>query len=60
MEEQGWRDKVEENRVSMFDSGCWGVPTIRLGEFVVWGQDRVWLLARHIEDLCDAGEGILI
>jgi len=60
MEDDSWRDKVEENRESMFDSGCWGVPTIRLGDFVVWGQDRDWLLARHIEDLCDTGEGILI
>lgn len=60
MEDAGWREKVEENRESLFDSGCWGVPTIRLGEFVVWGQDRDWLLVRHIEELCDAGEGILI
>jgi len=44
----------------MFDSGSWGVPTTRLGDYVVWGQDRDWLLARHIEELCDTGEGILI
>ncbi len=60
MEDESWRQKVEENRESMFDSGSWGVPTIRLGDFVVWGQDRDWLLARHIEELCDTGEGILI
>lgn len=60
MEDDAWRDKVEENRESMFDSGCWGVPTIRLGDFVVWGQDRDWLLVRHIEERCDTGEGILI
>ena len=60
MDDDSWREKVEENREAMFDAGCWGVPTIRLGDFVVWGQDRDWLLARHIEDLCDTGEGILI
>ena len=60
MEDESWRQKVEENRESMFDSGSWGVPTIRLGDYVVWGQDRDWLLARHIEELCDTGEGILI
>jgi 2-hydroxychromene-2-carboxylate isomerase len=60
MEDGSWRQKVEENRESMFDSGSWGVPTIRLGNYVVWGQDRDWLLARHIEELCDTGEGILI
>ena len=60
MEDESWRQEVEENRESMFDSGSWGVPTIRLGDYVVWGQDRDWLLARHIEELCDTGEGILI
>jgi 2-hydroxychromene-2-carboxylate isomerase len=60
MEDDSWRQKVAENRESMFDSGSWGVPTIRLGDYVVWGQDRDWLLARHIEELCDTGEGILI
>jgi 2-hydroxychromene-2-carboxylate isomerase len=60
MEDESWRQKVEENRESMFESGSWGVPTIRLGDYVVWGQDRDWLLVRHIEELCDTGEGILI
>ena len=60
MEDDTWRAKVEENREAMFDSGCWGVPTIRLGDFVVWGQDRDWLLARHIDELCDTGEGIIV
>ncbi len=60
MEDESWRQEVEENRESMFDSGSWGVPTIRLGDYVVWGQDRDWLLARNIEELCDTGEGILI
>ncbi len=55
-----WREHAEANRQSMMDSGCWGVPTMRLGDFVVWGQDRDWLLARHVEELCDTGEGILV
>jgi len=55
-----WRDRVEENRASMTASGSWGVPTFRLGDFTVWGQDRSWLLVRHIEEQCDTGEGILI
>ena len=56
----GWREVVEENRASMMASDSWGVPTLRLGEFTVWGQDRLWLLVRHIEETCDTGEGILI
>jgi 2-hydroxychromene-2-carboxylate isomerase len=60
MDDGAWRAGVEENRESMMESGCWGVPTLRLGDFVVWGQDRDWMLARHIEELCDTGDGILV
>ncbi len=60
MESDTWRPTIEGNRESMMASGSWGVPTIRLGDFVVWGQDRDWLLVRHLEELCDAGEGILV
>lgn len=60
MGNDGWRDEVEKNRAAMEESGSWGVPTMRLGDFVAWGQDRDWLLVRHIEELCDTGEGILV
>lgn len=55
-----WRTDAEANRQALYEAGCWGVPTLRLGEFVAWGQDRDWLLLRHLEELCDSGEGILI
>ncbi len=55
-----WRASVEKNRESMMRSGSWGVPTIRMGEFVAWGQDRDWLLVRHIEELCETGDGIIV
>ena len=60
MESDNWREAVDENRKSMMESGAWGVPTLRLGDFVVWGQDRDWLLVRHLEELCDTGDGILV
>ena len=60
MRSDDWREEVEANRAYMMASGSWGVPTLRLGEYVTWGQDRLWLLARHIEDLCETGDGILI
>ena len=55
-----WRAAVTRNCDAMTASGSWGVPTMRLGDFVVWGQDRDWLLVRHIEELCDTGDGILV
>lgn len=60
MQDDGWRRPTEMNRESMMASGSWGVPTIRMGDFVVWGQDRDWALVRHIEELCDTGDGILV
>lgn len=60
MQDDGWRDGIEKNRESMMESGSWGVPTLRMGNFVVWGQDRIWLLVRHVEELCETGDGILI
>lgn len=58
--DEGWRAAAEQNRAAMMSSGSWGVPTVRIGDWACWGQDRDWLIARHLEELCDSGEGILI
>ncbi|MCH7821130.1 MAG: DsbA family protein [Proteobacteria bacterium] len=60
MQDEAWREVEDENREAMMESGSWGVPTMRLGDAVFWGQDRDWLLVRHIEELCDPGDGILV
>ena len=60
MNGDAWREPVEANCESMMSSGSWGVPTLRMGDLVLWGQDRDWLLVRHIEELCDSGDGILV
>lgn len=54
-----WRDTVEENRRLLTENGLWGVPSFRIGELALWGQDRTWLLARKIAEMCDDGEGIV-
>ena len=60
IEADEWRAETEANRAAMMKSGSWGVPTVRIGDWVCWGQDRDWLVARHLEELCDGGDGILI
>ena len=60
MANDDWREKVEANRESLTTSGLWGVPSFRIGELALWGQDRDWLLARKIEDMCHGGEGVII
>jgi 2-hydroxychromene-2-carboxylate isomerase len=52
-----WREPLEENRMSMYGFGSWGVPSYRLldrdGKEIlgVWGQDRLWLVATKIQEL---------
>lgn len=60
LESDDWREAEAENRQLMLSLGTWGVPTLCVGDYAVWGQDRIWLLARHLEELCDTGEGILV
>jgi len=60
MKSEEWREPIEANRESMMESGSWGVPTVRMGDFLAWGQDRDWMLVRHLEELCDTGDGIIV
>jgi 2-hydroxychromene-2-carboxylate isomerase len=55
-----WRPTVEANREALTEIGLWGVPSFKIGEVALWGQDRDWLLARKIEDMCHDGEGIMV
>ena len=60
MDSDDWRPTVETNREALTEIGLWGVPSFKIGEVALWGQDRDWLLARKIEDMCHDGEGIII
>jgi 2-hydroxychromene-2-carboxylate isomerase len=52
-----WEPMLEANRLAVYDAGLWGVPSFRLldesGEPVLalWGQDRLWRIAREIQRL---------
>jgi len=56
----GWESILEENRLAMYEHGLWGVPSFRLIDangqtrLALWGQDRLWLIARHIQRLLAA------
>lgn len=49
-----WQSQIKANQLSLRRLGLWGVPSYRLrgprGEpdLVVWGQDRLWLVAAEI------------
>lgn len=50
-----WEDEMENNRLAMYQAGLWGVPSFRLLDkqgqqlLALWGQDRLWLIAREIQ-----------
>jgi len=44
MQGEGWRQTAEANRVDMLALGLWGVPSFRVGDTAVWGQDRLWAI----------------
>jgi 2-hydroxychromene-2-carboxylate isomerase len=52
---------MEANVQDMLAAGSWGVPTLRLmasaGDppFIVWGQDRIWLIEEEIIRRLSAG-----
>jgi 2-hydroxychromene-2-carboxylate isomerase len=53
--QSGWEGQLEENRLAMYEAGLWGVPSYRLLDnngkqlIAVWGQDRLWLIAKLIQ-----------
>jgi len=60
LSDEHWRHEVKKNREILSEAGLWGVPVLKIGEQAFWGQDRDWLLAHAIEDLCQGSEGIMI
>jgi 2-hydroxychromene-2-carboxylate isomerase len=42
LKDETWRQTAEANREALFALGLWGVPSLRVGDTAVWGQDRLW------------------
>lgn len=48
IEANTWQAEVEGNREALYALGLWGVPSFRLGDFTVWGNDRLDLIERRL------------
>jgi len=48
LKNDAWRAVAEQNRVEMFGLGLWGVPSFRLRDVAVWGQDRLWAIEEEL------------
>ena len=45
-----WRAEAEANRQEMMDLGLWGVPSFRVGNTATWGQDRLWVVEKALQN----------
>lgn len=44
LEDDSWREVAEANRKELLSLGMWGVPSFKIGDTAIWGQDRLWLV----------------
>lgn len=49
LDDPGWRAIAEANRNEMSALGLWGVPSFRVGQTAVWGQDRLWAIQQAVQ-----------
>lgn len=52
-----WRAVAEANREELLGLGLWGVPSFRVGDAAVWGQDRLWAVEDELLGRSGAGTG---
>ena len=48
LRDDGWRAVAEANRAELLGLGLWGVPSFRVGDTAVWGEDRLWAVQEEI------------
>lgn len=46
--DEAWRATASANREELFGLGLWGVPCFKVGDTVVWGQDRLWAVQQAL------------
>jgi 2-hydroxychromene-2-carboxylate isomerase len=48
MQDEAWRQNAEAHRVELLGLGLWGVPSFRVRDTAVWGQDRLWAVQQAL------------
>jgi 2-hydroxychromene-2-carboxylate isomerase len=48
IEDRSWKEKGKANRKALTALGLWGVPSMRIGSYSTWGQDRVPMIEAEI------------
>lgn len=53
IDDRSWQDAAKSNRQALTDLGLWGVPSLRIGAYSTWGQDRIPLIESEIARFSD-------
>jgi 2-hydroxychromene-2-carboxylate isomerase len=48
IDDPSWKEKAAANRDALSELGLWGVPSLRIGSYSTWGQDRFPLIEAEI------------
>jgi 2-hydroxychromene-2-carboxylate isomerase len=48
IEDRSWQELAKANREALTGMGLWGVPSVRIGSYSTWGQDRIPLIEAEI------------
>ncbi|MGB8330951.1 MAG: DsbA family protein [Polyangiales bacterium] len=51
IEDPSWSEKAAANRDALTELGLWGVPSLRVGSYATWGQDRIPFIEAEIAGL---------
>ncbi|MEL7547089.1 MAG: DsbA family protein, partial [Pseudomonadota bacterium] len=46
---EDWKPIEDANQEEMLSYGQWGVPSFRVGDVMVWGQDRLWVIENELK-----------
>lgn len=49
LQDETWRERAAANRAELFAEGLWGVPSFKVGNTAVWGQDRLWAVCSALK-----------
>ncbi len=54
IEDSSWQELAQANRQALTELGLWGVPSVQIGSYSSWGQDRIPLLDAEITRFSEA------
>lgn len=49
LQDESWRQTAAQNRDELTRLGLWGVPSLRVFDTAVWGQDRLWVIEAALQ-----------